>query len=95
MNADEGKQTLDLVHEIYNLKNCKNILYIGVHPKTFNEWNGDYFLNTIKQYQPNLQCTIAEINQNNINIAKNTPASKLYNINYICTDIIDYIKYTT
>jgi hypothetical protein len=92
MNIDEGKQTLEWANEFFPIREWKSVLYIGVHPLTFNGWNGDYFLNVIKEQQPDTKCVIVEINPEYVEIAKNNPVSKQHNIEYVCSDITRYVK---
>lgn len=92
MAPDEGKPTLEFANTLFPITSWRTLLYIGVHPQTFGDWNGDYFLRHINADRNQIEVDIVEMRQKNIDAAKTYNTVKKYNINYICSRIEDYLK---
>ncbi len=48
MNSDEGLETLLWLETKLDPSRWRRVLYVGWHPKTFGEWDGDWYLNHIR-----------------------------------------------
>lgn len=81
MNADEGKETLEAIGP---LPDVKNILYVGACSKTFtDEFKGYWILDQF----PDAQFTIYEVFPPLIPILKSNPYIQARNISVVCADI--------
>lgn len=90
MNIDEGQETFDWTAPMLPLSEYKRILYVGMHPKTFYTWGGDYFLDRIKEHTP-ASCTVIEIEASFIEHLKAHPLSAKHNVEYIHSSIQDFL----
>lgn len=92
MNAWEGQVALEVANELFPIESWKEILYIGVCPKTFRGWGGDFFLKYIEEHGAIFKCTIVEKYEPYAGDIQNTEAFKAFDLDVVCGDIVEYVK---
>ena len=92
MNIDEGRRALEVADETFPIKYWKEVLYVGICPHTFREWRGDFFLKYLRGAGAVFKCTIVEKYKLYADDVENTKIFKRFNIEVICSDIIQYVK---
>jgi len=92
MNIDEGRTALWFADILLPIKSWKEILYVGACPDTFQKWGGDFFLKYIASLGAIFKCTIVEKHRPYAEEIQSR-ISKRCDIQVICEDIIEYVKW--
>ncbi len=97
MNSDEGLETLRWLETKLDPSRWQRVLYIGWHPKTFGEWDGDWYLNHIRGLTKGTapKHTIMEACPAYAAALAEHPVRKRYSIRVINDDITKFVKNST
>ncbi len=96
MNVDEGLRTLQTAAQMLDPARWDRVLYIGWHPKTFAEWEGDWYLMHMKGLRPGrpVSHTIIETWKPYADELRAHPKRHLHGIRVLHADVVEWSQTT-